>query len=99
MVNHSMGIQVPPPPFSFVPPSPLFQWVRLGLGARGPSAAASSKAKGHSAAASKARGRALRLEKARGPSVSARAGVRGTKKKGGGGVTRNPYPILGKSKY
>ena len=29
-----------PPPFIFVPPSPLFQWVRLGQEARGPSAAA-----------------------------------------------------------
>ena len=31
---------VPLPPFLFVHPSPLFQWVRLGQEARGPSAAA-----------------------------------------------------------
>ena len=33
-------ISAPPPPLIFVSPSPLFQLVRLGLEARGPSAAA-----------------------------------------------------------
>ena len=40
--NHiySIGYLPPPPPFIFVPTSPLFQWGRLGLKNRGPSAAA-----------------------------------------------------------
>ena len=36
----------PPPPLIFVPPSLLFQWVRLGLEARGPSAAAREEDRG-----------------------------------------------------
>ena len=39
-LNHSIGFLVPSPSLHFCTPTPLFQWVRLGLGARGPSAAA-----------------------------------------------------------
>ena len=39
-LNHSLGFLVPPPSLHFCTPSHLFQWVRLGLEAKGPSAAA-----------------------------------------------------------
>ena len=59
---------VPPPPlFIFVPvPSPLFQWVRLGLEARGPSAEARE--------ARVIGGLALRLEKGSGVKNERRGG-------------------------
>ena len=46
---HCIGFLVPPPPppsFIFVPPSPSFKWVRLGVEARGPSVAAREGEKG-----------------------------------------------------
>ena len=54
-----------PPPFIFVPPTPLFQWVRLGLEARGPSAAARiswARAGGPSAAATAREGRRTKMK-------------------------------------